>query len=188
MGSKFSGSLPGRGAEPTAVAVREFRPREEEGPGGVRAERMAGGTRTRRWIGACVSRMTVHLQGGMNTTSSEKPSLTSLPPPRPARPLPWAPRVYHPRHAARSNCALLVRYVYRSVRLLQGTEHPLGAWLVHACIVPSAQHRADMTPRWRVWLRRGFGGRQAGRGREDGERTEDQAGAGTRGRESGCAP
>lgn len=88
MGSKFSGSLPGRGAEPTAVAAREFRPREEEGPGGVRAERMAGGTRTRRWIGACVSRMTVHLQGGMNTTSSEKPSLTSLPPPRPARPLP----------------------------------------------------------------------------------------------------
>lgn len=81
-------------------------------------------------------------QDSTDITSSEKASLTSVPPPRPARPLPlgsWAPRVHQHQHSV---CSILLS-LSLCVCWLQEAVRSLRAWLVCVFIVFSAQDRAN---------------------------------------------
>lgn len=86
---------------------------------------------------------TAHPQNNANITSAEKPSLTSLPPPKPARFLPLgnsAPCIYLREHSV-LHCALNMVSLYLHVGLLQETESCQG--MASPCIYcVQAEHRA----------------------------------------------
>lgn len=127
--------------------------------------------------------MTAHPQDSANITSSRKPSLTSLPPPKLARPLPLgnsAPRISHPEHSMRSavlaTCSLFLYTCVYSRRWRIPSGHGQSVYVL--CPVPST----GLTPRPRVRLERGLGWRRAGSGRQVEGKTEGQTWAS----ESGC--